>query len=186
MNTNLRQKILELRDQGYSYNKIQSELNCSKGTISYHLGKGQKEKARKRSLKCKKSNPLRTKYWKFIEAIEPKPKVLPMNPDIRKILKTKRDSFSFDRYKKEYNYMFTLDELIEKIGDNPKCYLTGKEIDLSKSRSYSLDHVVPRAKGGDNSLDNCRLSSREANMAKSDLSLEEFISLCQSVVDNFK
>jgi CRISPR/Cas system Type II protein with McrA/HNH and RuvC-like nuclease domain len=81
--------------------------------------------------------------------------------------------------------MFTLEELEQKLGDNPKCYLTGKEIDLSKSRSYSLDHIIPRSKGGDNSIDNCGLSCREANQAKSDLSLEDFISLCQSVVDNF-
>ena len=81
--------------------------------------------------------------------------------------------------------MFTLDELIEKLGDNPKCYLTGKEIDLSKSGSYSLDHIVPKSKGGENSLENCGLTCREANQAKSDLDLEEFVSLCQAVIDNF-
>jgi CRISPR/Cas system Type II protein with McrA/HNH and RuvC-like nuclease domain len=83
-------------------------------------------------------------------------------------------------------YMFTLEQLMEKIGNSPKCYLTGEEIDLSKSRTYSLDHIIPRSKGGDNSLENCAIACSEANQAKSNLSLEEFISLCQSVVDNFK
>ena len=44
----LPEKILALRAKGFSYRKIQQKLNCSKSTISYHLGKGQKEKAKKR------------------------------------------------------------------------------------------------------------------------------------------
>jgi 5-methylcytosine-specific restriction endonuclease McrA len=37
MNKGLKEKILELFHQGYSYSKISKELNCSKGTISHHL-----------------------------------------------------------------------------------------------------------------------------------------------------
>ena len=37
-------EILRLRSEGRSYNEIQKELGCSKGTISYHLGVGQKDK----------------------------------------------------------------------------------------------------------------------------------------------
>ena len=36
--------IKELYEKGLSYREIEKELGCSKGTISYHLGKGQKEK----------------------------------------------------------------------------------------------------------------------------------------------
>lgn len=32
----MKEKILELRRQGYSYKKIEKELGCSRGTISYH------------------------------------------------------------------------------------------------------------------------------------------------------
>ena len=42
-------KIFELREKGYSYRMIEKELGCSKGTISYHLGAGQKEKVNKRN-----------------------------------------------------------------------------------------------------------------------------------------
>jgi len=38
-------KIFELRAQGKSYSQIQNILGCSKGTIAYHLGEGQKEKS---------------------------------------------------------------------------------------------------------------------------------------------
>ena len=36
--------ILKLHNEGKSYSEIQKILGCSKGTISYHLGSGQKEK----------------------------------------------------------------------------------------------------------------------------------------------
>lgn len=36
--------ILRLRSEGKTYKEIQDALGCSKGTISYHLGEGQKEK----------------------------------------------------------------------------------------------------------------------------------------------
>jgi hypothetical protein len=42
--SDLKDKILALRLDGLSYRQIQSELNCSKGTIAYYLGEGQKEK----------------------------------------------------------------------------------------------------------------------------------------------
>jgi len=38
--------ILRLRSEGKSYNEIAKELGCSKGTVSYHLGFGQKEKTK--------------------------------------------------------------------------------------------------------------------------------------------
>ena len=41
----MRDKILELAERGLSYRGIQAELGCSKGTIAYHLGAGQKEKS---------------------------------------------------------------------------------------------------------------------------------------------
>jgi hypothetical protein len=39
MNTDLKTNIIQLRSEGLSYRGIQKELNCSRGTISYHLSK---------------------------------------------------------------------------------------------------------------------------------------------------
>ena len=50
----LGEKIIELHKKGLSYRQIEKELGCSKSTIAYHLGKGQKEKAYLRSKKSKK------------------------------------------------------------------------------------------------------------------------------------
>lgn len=46
-----RENIIKLRSEGKTYRQIQEELGCSKGTISYHLGFGQKEKSNERSQK---------------------------------------------------------------------------------------------------------------------------------------
>lgn len=40
----LKDEILRLHALGKSYSEIKEELKCSKGTISYYLGAGQKEK----------------------------------------------------------------------------------------------------------------------------------------------
>lgn len=40
----LKDRIIALRKQGKTYTEIKDELGCSKGTISYHLGPGQKAK----------------------------------------------------------------------------------------------------------------------------------------------
>ena len=36
MNTSLKLKIIQLRNEGKTYDEIRSQLNCSKATISYH------------------------------------------------------------------------------------------------------------------------------------------------------
>ena len=43
--------IHQLREMGYSYRDIQRETGFSKGTISYHLGDGQKLKTKLRNQK---------------------------------------------------------------------------------------------------------------------------------------
>ena len=49
--TKHKEDIFRLRQEGKTYNQIQNVLGCSKGTIAYHLGDGQKEKYHQRSQK---------------------------------------------------------------------------------------------------------------------------------------
>ena len=53
--TNLSSEIKTLRDKGYSYRQIQSATNASLSTISYHLGEGQKNKTKVRTVGYRKS-----------------------------------------------------------------------------------------------------------------------------------
>lgn len=77
-----------------------------------------------------------------------------------------------------------MQEVFEKSGNT--CYLTGDTIDFSSPKTYHLDHRVPRSKGGQNTLENCEVATKAANMAKADLTLEEFFELCIKVVKHNK
>lgn len=77
---------------------------------------------------------------------------------------------------------FTPQELMDKISPSPKCYLTGDNINLEDSRSYELDHIIPRSKGGDNSLENCGVTVKMANRVKTDLVIDELIEICEKIL----
>ena len=77
----------------------------------------------------------------------------------------KRSFGKVNNIEKEYG----IKELLEKLGDNPRCYLTGDQIDLEDSASYNFDHIVPVSKGGTNDLSNLGICTKAANAAKNDL-----------------
>lgn len=164
---NMKDRILALRGDGYSYNKIVEELGCSKGTVAYHCGDGQKQKYRDRQRKCR----LQTR-----QSIRSK---------IDRFLRGKVREFKLAEDRKSTNGKAGYDTFYKKIIENPVCYLTGRDIDLSMPRTYNLDHIVPLSKGGIGTLDNMGLTSRNANMSKFDMTLEEYIALCKEVLENF-
>lgn len=191
MNKGLGEKILELYEKGFSYREIEAKLGCSKGLISYHCGPGQKEKFMIKQRKERRSNVLKAKVVKFLEVHKRlHKKSEPDNRLIEKILQTKIRGFSLSERKKgryvKCKTMFKVKDFLKKIGPNPVCYLTGRPINLEEGKSYHLDHILPRSRGGDNSLENCGLASRSANQAKTDLTLEEFVQLCKEVVEKHK
>lgn len=72
--------------------------------------------------------------------------------------------------------------LCKKFLPNPKCYLTGRDIDINSTRSYELDHIVPQSLGGADTIENAGLTCKDANRAKNDLRLEDFLTLCADVL----
>lgn len=157
----LKERILELKVKGYSYQQIQKNLGCSKSTISYHLGKNQKQKAIDRVKKQRKLNPWIHKTERFLQQY-----------DGEKITYNRRGDFN---RKKLSDYLSTID----------KCYLSGRPIDINDFNTYEFDHVIPRILGGESSFENLGVARPEANRAKSDLTLDEFIDLCKDVLMNF-
>jgi len=160
----MKEEILKLRTDGKSYNEIQRILNCSKGTIAYHCGNGQKDKVINRNKKYKKT--------------------------INGILKSKKDNFNcINRVKGREGYnsrrepsQFKFKEFKDKLSANSMCYLTGRKIDLLQPKTYQCDHIIPVSKGGDSSLKNLGLTCKEVNIAKGNLSVEEFLKLCKEVL----
>jgi len=77
---------------------------------------------------------------------------------------------------------FSVKDVIKKIGPNPRCYLTGKKIDINKPDTYHFDHIIPTSKGGTNDLDNLGICTKQANYAKNDLSIKELYKLCEAIL----
>lgn len=176
----MKEKILKLREEGKSYKQIVKELGCSIGTVSYHCGKNQKEKTKARSSKNRLTSVICSKLDKYC----------------RKQLQSKADDFQrerpnrYDPEKKKYifigkhlNKEFGYKDVINKLGDNPVCYLTGKPIDLLLPKTYAFDHIIPPSRGGNNSLENLGLSRKIANSAKSNMLVSEFVELCKEVLE---
>jgi 5-methylcytosine-specific restriction endonuclease McrA len=191
LNKGLKKKILELYEKGFSYREIEKKLGCSKGSVCYHCGKGQKQKTRNRQRKNRQNDVLGTKISRFLERqIKKRKRNKKDNRLVEKILGIKITQFSLTGKRKDKTvkckHHFNTKNFLAKIGSNPVCYLTGRKIDLEDGKSYHLDHIIPRSKGGENSLDNCGLTCRVANQSKSDLTLEEFVQLCQEVIDKNK
>ena len=59
------------------------------------------------------------------------------------------------------------------------CALTGRKLD----RTAQLDHILAKARGGSDAKGNLRWLCKEANLARRELSDEEFMALCQDVVE---
>ena len=180
METKLAKKILALRSKNYTYQRIAETLGCSKGTISYYCGLNQKSRTLKRNQIYKNNHIIHKKIHKFmsIKKSDSSKTFKPREKTLHKKLTSKIRKFG------EYKPMFNAKDLLKKIGDNPICYLTGEPIDLNDSKSYHLDHIVPKSRGGDNSLDNCGLASREANLSKTYMTYDEYVTLCRKVIDH--
>lgn len=168
--TILGEQILSLRKQGKTYKEIVTELNCCKATVSYYCGEDQKNKEIKRSKQRfqKFTNEERAVYkklqgylydygHKFNKRSENRPKLT-----------------------KEF-----FKQVFDKISKNPKCYLTGENINLKEMSSWSFDHKIPLSKGGSKQIDNLGLCLRIANQSKTSMTPEEFVCFCKKVLINY-
>ncbi len=80
---------------------------------------------------------------------------------------------------------FTVQDVLDKFGTNPTCYLTGDSIDISKPSSYHFDHIIPKSKGGQSTIDNLGLCTKQANMAKGNMTADEFVNFCRKIAARF-
>lgn len=179
----MKDKILKLRQDGLSYSEIIKRLNCSRALVSYYCGNNQKEKTLNRQRKNRiKTHPYKLKINSFINPTSGSDG-RPFVCSNFKLINFKIRNFSMinNQYQKPE---FSVEDVINKFGEKPKCYLTGEEIDIYQPRTYHFDHIIPRSKGGNNSLENLGICTKNANHAKHDMYLEDFIALCKSILEN--
>lgn len=185
----IKDKILTLRAEGKTYKQIAETLDCDLSTICYHCGAGRKEKVlkiRRRDFLKSTRNQVQNKIFEF--CITKKSQVSKtIISKINQIKKNKISSF-FNKSNKMKNVVynkpnFNYEDIINKFGEKTNCYLTGEEIDLNLPRTYQFDHIIPRSRGGENSLDNLGICTREANQAKNDMTPDEFFNLCKRILE---
>lgn len=160
----MKESILKLRSEGKSFREISKILGCSKSLISYHCSAGQAEKSKLRVKKLRGDNPVLKKI------------------DNYKARKKLSDGCNDFNRRGNQSDKFSSKDVLEKFGDSPKCYLTGRPIDWNDNESYAFDHREPVSKGGSNSLDNLELAHPQANQAKDCMTVEEFLALCKEVL----
>lgn len=165
----MKEKILQLRSEGKSYNEIKKILGCSKGTISYHCGEGQKKKNYQRAVNRRKETVICKRVENF------------------RNMKDRSEDFQRSRHGSKglgkRNLTFRWQDIIAKFGWQTTCYLTGRNINLKESKTYHFDHIVPYSRGGSSGLENLGIACKWANIAKSDMMLDEFIVVCKEVLE---
>lgn len=176
-------QIKALRLQGFSYKDIQNTLNCSKGTISYHLGKGQKEKTKKRRENVSHSTYIHVKRVNCFHNRKPKTQ-RKLNPTTSYTHRQMSKAITAKASKFQKNAAFNYKDVHAKYGDHFQCALTGRPLSWNKPQEYEYDHILPVARGGTSCLDNLQIVCTDANRAKNDLTEEEFLDLCKEVVIN--
>lgn len=182
----VKEKIIKLRKSGKSYGEIAKLLNCSKGAVSYHCGIGQKEKTYNRNVLNKKKvvNKIRRKIQEF-SLVREKYNYPISNSNLNFKIKHRIINFNMRKDRTKYKTpLFTVEEFLEKVGDKPKCYISGKSIDLNDIKSWSLDHKIPRSRGGNNTLDNAGICDAKINLSKTDMMMDEFLDMCKLVLEN--
>ena len=164
-------KIHELRnDKGMSYDQIASLMRCSKATLSYYFGSGGKKAVIDRQRENRKDlGVLRARLEKW-----------ELDNDI--ILKKYKDVFRNNISDRKVRIEASRKYLEDTY--NGKCYLSGRPFDLDDTGTFHFDHIIPESQHGTNGLENLGLCVPEANQAKSDLSVDEFLELCKDVLEH--
>lgn len=179
----LSEQILDLRKNGYSYRKIAKFLNCSYSIVCRTCDPTQKEKSRLRVLK-KGRHPFHHKMCNFKRInITTNTKPLTKTQNIYKLIQSKILYFTNQKGDIYMKPSFTVQDLLNKFGNNPVCYLTGESIDIYKPRTYHFDHIIPRSRGGTNDIDNLGICTKAANQAKNDMTPDEFFNLCKVILE---
>ena len=170
----MKEKILSLRDEGKTYKEICFILGCSKSTVSYHCGFGQKEKNDNRR-KRRRLNIITRRLETFKNR-----KIKNLKESSRKFQKRTNGNSKIDCTIQE---TFNIQDILHKFGEHTKCYISGKKINLLLDENYSFDHIVPISKGGNNSFDNLGIVHETVNYIKHNLTIDELLNWSKVILE---
>lgn len=190
----LKEKILKLKKEGLNQSEIALKLGCAKSTVCWHFNP---EKQLKKSQERKKKIPsYEVKNARNIS------RFFCSKTKNEKITKIKtltfkeahaNNRFRLKRFSKNKKGKMKQETQIQAVKDKYGitdsqttiiCRYTGKILDWTRPEEYHYDHIIPRSRGGGNTLDNLQIISKEANQAKGDMTHEEFVQFIKLVNSN--
>lgn len=182
----MKEEILKLKSEGKTYREIQELLGCSKGTISYHCGLGQKIKTKIRRDKSRENIiKVKTDSFKYNARgyNEINKKDVRSSKDVIESIRkfNKRNNSTKFSVDKEIETTFTWKDVIDKFGEETICYLSGVNINLY-TNNYNFDHIIPSSKGGLNTFNNLGITHEIVNSMKGNLTPDELISWCIKIL----
>jgi 5-methylcytosine-specific restriction endonuclease McrA len=65
------------------------------------------------------------------------------------------------------------------------CVYTGETLDWKDPGKYQYDHILPKSRGGKDTLENLQIISTDANQAKGSMTHDEFVELCKKVAERY-
>lgn len=178
---NRKTDIIILAIRGLKTKEIAQKLDCSYSAVQYHVQRNYKKQAKN----WRKSNSILVTIYKRITSFKEEFENRPAQISTKKNYKLISQRIAvFSRSTNGSKRMFSTRDFIDKFTMNPKCGLTGRSIDINQPETWELDHIVPKSRGGDNSLDNCQVLSKEVNQSKGSMTEKEFLSLCKEVLEH--
>ena len=183
-NRNLKDQILKLRQDNIPYRKIAQLLNCSLSCVNYAINT---EKCTKYRRNLRKSyHPFIRKTERFMQTKRKSKGIRNRANHIEKFkrLILQKIKCYFKINKEQIVPTFTYEDVINKFGEKPTCYLTGEELNIYEPRTYQFDHIIPKSKGGQSTLDNLGICTALANRVKYNMTPDEFFNFCKKVLNH--
>lgn len=143
----MKDKILELRQEGKSYNEIRKILGCSKGTISYHCSKIDIDNDKIKSINLDIKNKLQIKDKSFL---------LPSENVISSIIELRKKKKTYPEISKELDISVSI---VKKV-----CRKSG----LSKHRKFNnvSDEMISKIRSLYNELKSTTKTGKSLGISK--------------------
>ena len=191
----LKEKVLELKSKGLNQSQIVEKLGCARSTVCWHFNP---EKQLKKAQDRKKKIPdyevknCRNMSRFFCAKTENKQPFKIKDLTFGQAHVNNRNRLKcFSRHYKsnKMEQKTKINSVKEKYGITESnttfiCRYTAKILDWTRPAEYQYDHIIPRSRGGENTLENLQIISKEANQAKGDMTHEEFVNFIKLVNSN--
>ena len=168
----------------------------SRGSISPHFNEETRKKIVERTKKYRSTieGMINKRLHKFNDKYKMKSGVVEMLPNRHEtILELIRDRLKDVKGRNgmlatEYIKYWEDHKGLEKVSEvewRMPCTVCGEELIINpKGENMQLDHIVPHTRGGTSELSNIVPIHKRCNQSKTDMTMEEYVELCQKIVKN--